>query len=190
MPKVFLLLCAIAAAAAGQTDGASTTLTSAQHRISKAMLNRATKLLSEDERLTSGGVTISAVCPGWCQTGDKCDSSQCRFGRKRTGIGLGGANAARVVSDRAASCHGHAEVVLIVMRTRGRADMTAVGLPNASATTSLWLCADLGNSGSSQSRKPPSSAEEGARSIAWNVEHKQPREINGRVWRHGQDIGF
>ena len=39
-------------------------------RISKAMMNRATKLLSEDERLTSRGVTASAVCPSWCRTGD------------------------------------------------------------------------------------------------------------------------
>jgi NAD(P)-dependent dehydrogenase (short-subunit alcohol dehydrogenase family) len=35
------------------------------------MLNQATKLLSKDERLTSRGITISAVCPGWCRTGDR-----------------------------------------------------------------------------------------------------------------------
>ena len=34
------------------------------------MMNRATKLLSEDERLTSRSITISAVCPSWCRTGD------------------------------------------------------------------------------------------------------------------------
>ena len=58
------------------------------------------------------------------------------------------------------------------------------------APESLCICADLGNSGASETRKPPSSAEDGARSIAWNVEHKQPGDISGRVWRHGQDIGF
>lgn len=50
-------------------------------------------------------------------------------------------------------------------------------------------CAELGGNNEVQS-KAPCSAEEGARSIAWNVEHKQPEEISGRVWRHGKDIGF
>lgn len=34
------------------------------------MMSHATKLLSEDERLTSRGITASAVCPSWCRTGD------------------------------------------------------------------------------------------------------------------------
>lgn len=81
------------------------------YRISKAMLNKATQLLSSDERLTARDITISAVCPGWCRT-------------------------------------------------------------------------DLG-SGQGQA---PSSPQDGARSIAWNVEHKQPADINGKVYRHGEEV--
>jgi hypothetical protein len=57
-----------------------------------------------------------------------------------------------------------------------------------SQTHLVLMCADLG--GGSNHTRAPCSSEEGARSIAWNVEHKQPEEISGRVWRHGKDIGF
>lgn len=60
------------------------------------------------------------------------------------------------------------------------ADVCICSCPNA--------CADLGDP--SINANAPSSAEKGAGSIAWNVEHKQPEEINGGVWQFGQELGF
>ena len=37
------------------------------YSLSKAALNRATQLLAEDAALTSRGVTVAAVTPGWCR---------------------------------------------------------------------------------------------------------------------------
>lgn len=34
----------------------------------------------------------------------------------------------------------------------------------------------------------PTTAEDGARSIAWNVEHKQPADINGKFYRYGAEV--
>lgn len=36
--------------------------------VSKAMLNRATQLLATTEDLVDRGISINAVCPGWCRT--------------------------------------------------------------------------------------------------------------------------
>jgi len=37
------------------------------YSLSKAAMNRATELLAKDELLTSRGLTIAAVTPGWCR---------------------------------------------------------------------------------------------------------------------------
>ena len=37
------------------------------YSLSKAAMNRATQLLAEDKALTSRGITIAAVTPGWCR---------------------------------------------------------------------------------------------------------------------------
>ena len=37
------------------------------YSLSKAAMNRATQLLAEDELLTSRGLTVAAVTPGWCR---------------------------------------------------------------------------------------------------------------------------
>ena len=37
------------------------------YSLSKAAMNRATELLAKDPSLTSRGITIAAVTPGWCR---------------------------------------------------------------------------------------------------------------------------
>mmetsp|Transcript_5060 Transcript_5060/g.14545 ORF Transcript_5060/g.14545 Transcript_5060/m.14545 type:complete len:305 (-) Transcript_5060:512-1426(-) len=36
--------------------------------VSKALLNKGVQVLAEDERVTSRGLSVVAVCPGWCRT--------------------------------------------------------------------------------------------------------------------------
>eukprot|EP01025_Chloroclados_australasicus_P069068 TRINITY_DN9680_c1_g1_i2.p1 TRINITY_DN9680_c1_g1~~TRINITY_DN9680_c1_g1_i2.p1 ORF type:complete len:263 (+),score=30.30 TRINITY_DN9680_c1_g1_i2:125-913(+) len=38
------------------------------YKVSKAMLNRYTQLLAADPQITSKGISVNAVCPGWCRT--------------------------------------------------------------------------------------------------------------------------
>ena len=37
------------------------------YSLSKAAMNRGTELLAEDPALTSRGITVAAVTPGWCR---------------------------------------------------------------------------------------------------------------------------
>eukprot|EP00898_Chlorokybus_atmophyticus_P003199 jgi/Chlat1/3880/Chrsp26S04168 len=40
----------------------------ATYKLTKAMVNRATQILADDPKLTSRGISCSAVDPGWCRT--------------------------------------------------------------------------------------------------------------------------
>ncbi len=136
---------------------------------------QATAILAQDERFASRNISVSAVRPGhWYfleHLVPVCHLLTCEMGWK------------------CACWHLPPHVCVLHPQAPGAHCMQISMQPRQlPESDSSYLCSRTSlNQGQDHA---PLSAEEGAGSIAWNVEHKDAAELNGKLWSFGKEGSF